>query len=79
MIKNHVISAESGDGMLGVDTNYRGQGLAHRMYQLAFAAAVKLELQIVPSTWLESDGRAFWKSILKEPWAQVSSEYLVRI
>lgn len=78
-MKNHVISAESGDGMLGVDASYRNQGLARRMYQLAFAAAVGLEMQIVPSTCLESDGRAFWKSVIKEPWAAVPTEYLGRV
>lgn len=78
-MEGHTISAESGDGMLGVDPAYRFQGLARRIYQLAFAAAAALQLQIVPSRLLEADGRAFWKSIINQPWATIPSVYLHRI
>jgi hypothetical protein len=67
--KDHPIVAESGTGMLGVDGLYRRNGIATRMYELAFASAKKNRMRIVRSTNLEHDGRLFWDAISNQSWA----------
>lgn len=74
---NHTASAVRIDG-LGVDREYRRQGLATAMYRLAAAYARSHGILLVPATHVLESGKRIWRALIASG-HEMPAEYVARV